>query len=47
MYIFSGSKNPLLLPEYIHAFDICLNPQVVSQVTIGNYPRKIDESSYG
>ena len=40
---FLGSKNPLLLPEYIHAFDICLNPQVVSQVTIGNYPRKIDE----
>jgi glycosyltransferase involved in cell wall biosynthesis len=40
---FLGSKNPSLLPEYIHAFDICLNPQVVSQVTIGNYPRKIDE----
>lgn len=40
---FLGSKNPSLLPEYIDAFDICLNPQVVSQVTIGNYPRKIDE----
>lgn len=40
---FLGSKSPSLLPEYIHAFDICLNPQVVSQVTIGNYPRKIDE----
>ena len=40
---FLGPKNPSLLPEYIHAFDICLNPQVVSQVTIGNYPRKIDE----
>lgn len=40
---FLGSKNPALLPEYIGAFDICLNPQVVSPVTIGNYPRKIDE----
>ncbi|MDP3392873.1 glycosyltransferase [Sediminibacterium sp.] len=40
---FLGSKSPSLLPEYIHSFDICLNPQVVSQVTIGNYPRKIDE----
>lgn len=40
---FLGSKSPSLLPNYIHSFDICLNPQVVSQVTIGNYPRKIDE----
>ena len=31
------------MPAYIHSFDICLNPQVISQVTIGNYPRKIDE----
>ena len=40
---FLGSKPPQLLPNYIGSFDICLNPQVVSQVTIGNYPRKIDE----
>lgn len=40
---FLGSKSPSFLPDYIHSFDICLNPQVVSQVTIGNYPRKIDE----
>jgi glycosyltransferase involved in cell wall biosynthesis len=40
---FLGAKSPSLLPDYIQAFDICLNPQVVSQVTIGNYPRKIDE----
>lgn len=40
---FLGSKSPLHLPAYIHSFDICLNPQVISQVTIGNYPRKIDE----
>src|SRR5574343_19078 len=40
---FLGSKSPLDLPAYIHSFDICLNPQVISQVTIGNYPRKIAE----
>ena len=40
---FLGSKPPAELPNYIHAFDVCLNPQLVNQVTIGNYPRKIDE----
>ncbi|MBL7760898.1 MAG: glycosyltransferase [Sediminibacterium sp.] len=40
---FLGSKPPSVLPQYIHAFDVCLNPQVISEVTIGNYPRKIDE----
>jgi teichuronic acid biosynthesis glycosyltransferase TuaH len=40
---FLGSKLPNELPAYINEFDICLNPQIISQVTIGNYPRKIDE----
>ena len=40
---FIGSKDPVELPSYINAFDVCINPQIVSQVTIGNYPRKIDE----
>lgn len=40
---FLGGKNPDLLPAYISSFDVCLNPQIVNQVTIGNYPRKIDE----
>lgn len=40
---FLGAKNPDLLPAYISSFDVCLNPQIVNQVTIGNYPRKIDE----
>jgi len=40
---FLGSKKPGELPGYINAFDVCLNPQMVNQVTIGNYPRKIDE----
>lgn len=41
--IFLGGKPPLSLPAYIHSFDVCINPQIVNQVTIGNYPRKIDE----
>ena len=40
---FLGPKPPAELPAYINAFDVCLNPQLVNQVTIGNYPRKIDE----
>ena len=40
---FLGSKDPKELPAYINAFDVCINPQIISQVTIGNYPRKIDE----
>lgn len=40
---FLGSKDPASLPAYIRAFNVCINPQIVNQVTIGNYPRKIDE----
>ena len=40
---FLGSKDPVVLPAYMNAFDVCINPQIVNQVTIGNYPRKIDE----
>ena len=40
---FLGSKDPDTLPAYINSFDVCLNPQLINQVTIGNYPRKIDE----
>jgi len=40
---FLGSKDPSSLAAYINSFDVCLNPQIVNQVTIGNYPRKIDE----
>lgn len=41
--IFTGSRNISELPAYINAFDVCLNPQLLNEVTIGNYPRKIDE----
>ena len=40
---FTGGKPPETLPAYIGSFDVCINPQIVNQVTIGNYPRKIDE----
>ena len=30
-------------PNYINAFDVCINPQAINYMTIGNYPRKIDE----
>ncbi len=40
---FIGQKDPSALPQYINAFDVCINPQIVNQVTNGNYPRKIDE----
>lgn len=40
---FLGSKPPEELPSYLNAFDVAFNPQVMTEVTIGNYPRKIDE----
>nr|WP_121273063.1 glycosyltransferase [Pedobacter schmidteae] len=40
---FVGSKSPESLPRYINSFNVCINPQLINQVTIGNYPRKIDE----
>lgn len=43
---FTGPKKPEALGTYVAAFDICINPQKVSEVTIGNYPRKIDEYLY-
>ncbi len=40
---FGGAKRLEDLPAYINAFDVCINPQLVNEITIGNYPRKIDE----
>lgn len=40
---FLGSKQPSQLSDYIAHFDVCINPQVVNPMTIGNYPLKIDE----
>lgn len=40
---FLGSKLPAQLASYTHAFDVCINPQLINPMTIGNYPRKVDE----
>ncbi|HTX88210.1 MAG TPA: glycosyltransferase [Bacteroidales bacterium] len=40
---FLGGKRPEELPAYLKSFDVAINPQIVNEVTIGNYPRKIDE----
>lgn len=40
---FLGKKTPDEIFRYINCFDVCINPQLVNELTIGNYPRKIDE----
>lgn len=41
--IFLGLKEVSELPQYIDAVDVCINPQLINETTVGNYPRKIDE----
>jgi glycosyltransferase involved in cell wall biosynthesis len=40
---FLGNKAPEELPAYVNIFDVAINPQLLNEVTRGNYPRKIDE----
>lgn len=40
---FTGAKKTEELPAYVASFDVCINPQKVNDITIGNYPLKIDE----
>ncbi|MCF8302746.1 MAG: glycosyltransferase [Bacteroidales bacterium] len=40
---FLGAKQEEWLPAYVAAFDVAINPQKVNEITIGNYPRKVDE----
>ena len=40
---FLGGKDIEELPDYIEQFDVCMNPQILNDITIGNYPLKIDE----
>jgi len=40
---FLGSKDGSELPAYVKGFDVAMNPQLSNYLTIGNYPRKIDE----
>jgi glycosyltransferase involved in cell wall biosynthesis len=40
---FTGLKAFEDLPACIYGFDVAINPQKLNEITIGNYPRKIDE----
>lgn len=40
---FLGRKDGSELPNYVKGFDVAMNPQLINNLTIGNYPRKIDE----
>ena len=40
---FLGNKNENELALYLNCFDVAINPQKLNPITIGNYPRKIDE----
>jgi teichuronic acid biosynthesis glycosyltransferase TuaH len=40
---FLGSVAKSTVPTYMSALQVCLNPQLLNELTIGNYPRKVDE----
>lgn len=40
---FLGRKPLQQLPDFVQAFDVCINPQLKNDITRGNYPLKIDE----
>lgn len=40
---FLGNKSFNELPKYVHGFEVAINPQALNEITIGNYPRKVDE----
>jgi teichuronic acid biosynthesis glycosyltransferase TuaH len=40
---FLGPKTPEEAPAYVRHFTVCLNPQLKNPLTLGNYPRKVDE----
>jgi len=40
---FYGRQPLERLPSFIRYFDVCINPQLVNIITVGNYPLKVDE----
>lgn len=40
---FAGRKEEKDLASWVTGFDVCINPQLINEVTVGNYPRKVDE----
>lgn len=43
---FIGIKKQHEIWKYIKYLDVCINPQIKNGMTVGNYPRKIDEYLY-
>ncbi len=41
--IFMDNMAQDMLPAYVSRFAVCINPQLINEMTIGNYPRKLDE----
>lgn len=40
---FLGKKHTQEVPAYIQHFDVCINPQILNEITSGNFPLKIVE----
>jgi len=40
---FIEKKHTQIIPGYISYFDVCINPQLINEITIGNFPLKIIE----
>jgi len=40
---FFGRIPKSAVSSYIAGMDVCINPQLLNEVTMGNYPRKVDE----
>lgn len=40
---FIEKKDTQIVPSYLTHFDVCINPQALNEITIGNFPLKIVE----
>jgi len=40
---FTGRKPMEELAHFVKCFDVCINPQLINPLTVGNYPLKVDE----
>lgn len=40
---FTGSVPNEKVPAYISALQVCMNPELINELTMANYPRKVDE----
>ncbi len=41
--MFTGACKPEMVASFMNIFDVAINPQLINDLTIGNYPRKVDE----